>query len=137
MNLQNIVSAGQMMAIVVALLGAFDCGTAYALSGGMVWDMAFGAAFVACGLALTVLFGRVARRSAFETSDSTDGGNVSGEVRLLPLGRAILVIGTLVVLLGGGGAAADWSSPFAWMMAIVGLAIFIDALCLHISLSRS
>lgn len=124
-----------MMAIVAALLGAFDCGATFALRPDrMVMDIAFGAAFVAGGLALTVLFGRVARRSASGTSDSADGGSASGEVRLLPLGKAILIIGTLVVLLGGGGAAADRIDPFSWMMAIVGLAIFIDALCLFIML---
>ena len=64
-----------------------------------------------------------------------DGGGSAP--RLSSLGGAILVLGTLVFLLGAGGVATDRVDPFSWMMAIVGLAIFIDALCLGISLSSS
>jgi hypothetical protein len=39
------------------------------------------------------------------------------------------------MLLGGAAVALAPRDPFSWMMAIVGLAIFIDALCLRISLS--
>lgn len=113
------------MSIVVALLGAFDCGVTFALTEGFVWDIAFGAAFVACGLVLMVLFGRVARRAA--SSENS---------RLSSFGTAVLAVGTLTVLLGAGGAATDLMDPFSWMMATVGFAIFVDALCLKINLSN-
>ncbi len=122
-----------MMAIVVALLGAFHCGATFAQArGDMVWNIAPGIAFVACGLALMVMFGRVARKTSLDAGADIDR---SPALPVAPLGTAILVVGTLVALLGAVGAVLAWRDPFSWMMAIVGLVVFIDALCLRISLS--
>jgi uncharacterized membrane protein len=80
----------------------------------MVWDIAVGAAFVACGLTLVVLFGRAERSGTH--------------------GAAVFAVGIIAMLLGGAAVALALRDPFSWMMAIVGLAIFIDALCLKLRL---
>lgn len=137
MNRQNIISAGRMMAIVVALLGAMYCGTALAplvvgsgdgiagaqvLQPGMfgiapVWNLLSGAVLIVLGLVMMPSFGRAERHPALAT--------------------VILVAASLTALLGVVSVAFVWLNPFSWMTAIVGLAIFIDALCLKINLSRS
>ncbi len=115
MNLHNIVSAGRMMSIVVALLGAFHCGAAFAMKPAtLAWDIALGIAVVACGLVLVVMIPLAERRRGIAT--------------------AVLVIGTLLAFLGVATVSLDWPDPFSWMLAIVGLAIFIDTLCLKIQL---
>ncbi len=140
MNRQNIISAGKMMAIVVALLGAMFCGAALApvLGGGgdlnalsnpttsggewlfgiaPLYNILFGVTLIVCGLVLTSTFGLAERRPVLAT--------------------LILVFGTLTALLGILAVAFVYRNPFSWMTGIVGLAIFIDALCLGISLSSS
>jgi hypothetical protein len=46
------------------------------------------------------------------------------------------MLAVVVVLSGVGAATIVWRNPFSWMMAIVGLAIFIDTLCLRLALPR-
>ena len=142
MNLQNIISAGRMIAIVVALLGAFNCGAAFALRGeGMIWNIVLGAAFVVCGLALMVMLGRIARYA----DPSGAGADAAADADITPCaslprpvlqGTAILAVGTLVMLLGVVDVSLGWRDPFSWMTALVGIVIFIDVLCLRISLSQ-
>lgn len=142
MNMQNIVSAGKMMAIVAVLLGAVFCGAtlapylscghgffdafkalgtpdpSYPVMFGVVplYSVLFGVALTVCGVVLLATFGRAAGRPA--------------------LGTLVLVFGTLTALLGVVAVALVYRSPFSWMTAIVGLAIFIDALCLKIAQSQ-
>lgn len=125
------------MAIVVALLGAMFCGAALTplivrgsldhigevgpagpgeMFGVPLYGVLFGGALVVCGLVLTTAFGLAAKRPA--------------------LGNLVLVFGTLVAVLGVFAAVVAYHTPFSWMTAIVGLAIFIDALCLRIVLSQ-
>ncbi len=155
-----------MMAIVVALLGAFHLGATFALRHGqMAWSIAYGVAVIACGLALVVLFGRVTRRATADSNTDGNGGsdaargglaaasntdgcggsaaasNADGNggsiaPRLSCLGTAILTLGTLALSLGIVALLFSWSFPFSWMMCVLSLAIFIDTLCLRISLSK-
>jgi drug/metabolite transporter (DMT)-like permease len=105
-----------MMSIVVALLGAFHCGAAAALHhDGMVWGIALGAAFIVCGLVLVVMFGRAEGRPR--------------------LGWPILLVAILSAIIGVVAVMIVPGDPFSWMMCVLGAAIFIDALCLKISLS--
>jgi peptidoglycan/LPS O-acetylase OafA/YrhL len=116
MNLQNIISAGRMMSIVVSLLGAFHCGVSVALERVvMALDIALGAGFIACGLVLMVMIPRSQRRCS--------------------LAAPILALGTLTMLLGAVAVIISWRDPFSWMMAVLGVAIFIDTLCLKIRLN--
>lgn len=130
------------MAIVVALLGAFNCGTTVALHDGesLAWHIVPGAAFVLCGLVLMFMLRRPARGvysgAAFVSSDADAFASFDAS-HLAPLGTAILVAGTLVMFLGVADVWLGWHDPFSWMMATVGLAVFIDALCLRISLGQS
>lgn len=104
-----------MMAIVIALLGAFHCGATFALDPAtMTRDIAFGVVLVACGLALVVLIPFSKRHRGIAT--------------------AVLAIGTLLALFGVVAVVLNWPDPFSWMLAIVGTAIFIDTLCLKIQL---
>ena len=123
-----------MMAIVVALLGAFRCGAVFALKhDGTGWNIVFGAMFVVFGLALLVMFRRVAQMMA---SGAMAGTGIAKHLpRIVSLGTAILALGTLTMLSGAAGAVVAWHNPFSWMTAIVGIAIFVDTLCLRISLS--
>ncbi|MDR2891171.1 MAG: hypothetical protein LBV18_06185 [Alistipes sp.] len=131
MNRQNIIAAGRMMAIVVALLGAMYCGVAVApLIGsdpglvGMLrpgvfgvaplWSVVSGGVLIVCGLAMMATFGRAERRPS--------------------LASVVLAVASLVAAVGIAAVAVVYINPFSWMAAIVGLAIFIDALCLKISL---
>ncbi len=124
-----------MISIVVALLGAFNCGAAFALRHeGMVWNIVLGAAFIACGLVLMVLLRRVARY--VDPANGTDSEAAFSSPRPALLGTAILSVGTLVMLLGVVDVSLGWRDPFSWMTALVGIVIFIDVLCLRISLSR-
>ncbi len=75
-----------------------------------------GAALFVCGVALVVMFGKSENDPA--------------------LGTPILAVGTLVALVGILCAALFYMSPFSWMIAILGLAVFIDALCLKINFAR-
>jgi peptidoglycan/LPS O-acetylase OafA/YrhL len=104
-----------MMAIVVALLGAFYCGTTVALApDDMLRGILFGGAFMACGLALVVMIPRSERQP-----------------KLAP---AVLAVGVLTLFLGVGAAILSWRDPFSWMMAILGLTICIDTICLAVQL---
>jgi peptidoglycan/LPS O-acetylase OafA/YrhL len=104
-----------MMAIVVALLGAFHCGATAALAReGMEWGIVLGGAFIVCGLALVVMIPRSERRRA--------------------LAAWTLVVGTLTMALGAAAVVIAPSSPFSWMMCVLGVAVFIDTLCLEIGL---
>ena len=115
MNLQNIISAGRMMSIVLALLGAFRCGAAFALGGEtMLWDIALGAALTVCGLALVIMIPRAESRRG--------------------MASLTLAVGVLLAFMGAGAVALEWPDPFSWMIAIVGVAIFVDTLCLYIKL---
>ncbi len=152
-----------MMAIVVALLGAMYCGAALAplmagsegeiarAGGGIagtevlqpempqletpriavsqleimqpgmfgvapLWGLVSGAVLIVLGLVMMTTFGRAVRHPALAT--------------------VVLVAASLTALLGVVSVAFVWLNPFSWMTAIVGLAIFIDALCLKLSLSR-
>ncbi len=128
-----------MIAIVVALLGAFNCGAAFALRGeGMIWNIVLGTAFVVCGLALMVMLGRVARYvdPATDAVADADLTPCTSLPRPAIQGTAILAVGTLVMLLGVVDVSLGWRDPFSWMTALVGIVIFIDALCLRISLSQ-
>jgi hypothetical protein len=123
MNLQNIISAGRMISIVAALLGAFHCGAAFAVGGGGtfamegcagVLDLTFGAAFIVCGLALVIMIPRAAGHAGYAV--------------------ASLIAGTLVALVGTAAVVLTPHDPFSWMIGTVGLAIFIDTLCLKVKL---
>ena len=139
MNLQNIISAGRMIAIVVALLGAFNCGAAFALRGErMVWNIVLGAAFIVCGLALIVMLGHVGRRtdSGTDVGAGVDTKATPSSPRLSLMGTTIFATGTFVMLFGVVDVSLGWRDPFSWMTALVGIVIFIDVLCLRISLSQ-
>ncbi len=124
MNLQNIISAGRMMSVVLSLLGAiFGVVSFVRIPDGPELEMAFGVLLLFCGQALMLLIGRLARK--ISASDPSHRNS---------LGTATLAVGTLVASLGTASAALAWRDPFSWMFAIVGLAIFIDTLCLKIQL---
>lgn len=122
-----------MMAIVVALLGAMYCGAAIAPFMGSdlslaeittpgvfgiapLWNIVFGAVLVVCGLVMMTTFRSAEKRR--------------------PLAVVVLVAASLVAVMGIVAVAVVYLNPFSWMTAIVGLAIFIDALCYKINLAR-
>lgn len=156
MNLSNIISAGRMMAVVLSLLGTIYGAMAFVqMRDGMEWEITIGVAMLLCGQILMLLFGRLTQKMASDTShphspDATDtqlhdnlpqspgtpGSSPADTPCPKPLGTTILVFGTLVMLSGVAGAVMVWRNPLSWMTAIVGIAIFIDALCLRIALSQ-
>ena len=81
-----------------------------------VWNLLSGAVLIVLGLVMMTTFGRAVRHPALAT--------------------VVLVAASLTALLGVVSVAFVWLNPFSWMTAIVSLAIFIDALCLKLSLSR-
>jgi hypothetical protein len=139
MNRQNIISAGKMMAIVVSLLGAMFCGAALIplIGDGLanvdvhqwidtpqrglfgvapLWNILFGAMIIVCGLVMNPSFGRAERRSGFAT--------------------LALVAALITLILGLLAVIFVYRNPFAWMTAIVGMAVSVDAICLVIVLKK-
>ncbi len=114
MNLQNIVSAGRMMSIVMALLGTFLCGVSFKPGAPAMFMIAFGVTLIIFGLALVVMIPLAERRRGMPT--------------------VVLALGTLQATLSVATATTE-PHPVSWMVAIVAIAIFIDVLCLKIQLS--
>ncbi len=121
----NIISAGKMMAIVVMLFGVLHFAASYApvqeglgtLAPGTFKAVPFytylaGALLVFLGGVLLVLFVQAGGKRSLETP--------------------ILVVGTLIAVCGILSVAFVYRNPFSWMTAILGLAVFIDSLCLKL-----
>ncbi len=105
------------MAIVLALLGlVFTVFPQILDNSRLVYNIPFGVVLAVLGIAMSVLFGLVDRRPV--------------------LSIPILVIATLTAIVGIAAVILVMFNPFSWMIAIVSLAVFIDALCLEISLRK-
>ena len=114
-----------MMAVVLSLIGTiYSVMELVQMQDGTGWKAALGAWMLLCGQLLFLLLALVDRKTT------------SGLRCPKLLGTAVLAVGTLVILSGATVMVLAWRDPFSWMMAIVGLAIFIDALCLYISLKK-
>ncbi len=109
MNLQNIISAGRMIAMVVTLMGTLSPGLMQLT---LVWNVVFGVAFLGLAIAIQILLSWAER-----------------------FGTTILVLGSLTLLVGILAVVLTPLSPFAWMTALVALTLFIDTLCLKIALN--
>ena len=115
-----------MMAIVVMLFGVLHCTASFTpgiqeglgrLAPGTFravpfFDFITGGLLFVLGLGLLVMFGKAERKSALDTP--------------------ILIVGTLVAVCGILSVAFVYRNPFSWMTAILGLAVFIDSLCLKL-----
>ncbi len=118
----NIISAGKMMAIVVMLFGVLHVASSFApvhaeLVAGRLetvphYSVIAGALLLGMGIALLVLFGMADRKPSLDTP--------------------ILVIGTLIAICGVLAVALVYKNPFSWMTGILGLAVFINSLCLKL-----
>lgn len=118
-----------MMAIVLVLFGAFNCAAAFtpymqhlAMHERSMTGMIFlfspvsAVSLMAAGLILLAMFYNVSARPW--------------------LSVPISIVGTLVLLYGILSVVYLARSPFSWMMAILGLAIFITTVCLAFDLLR-
>lgn len=131
MNKANIISAGKMMAIVVMLFGVLYCVAAFVPSihesfGELSPEiykalslclLIVGGLFFISGVLLEVMFSKAYRNPA--------------------VGMPVLILGTLVAVCGIVSLAFIYRNPVSWMTAILGIAIFIDALCLKIVLTKT
>ena len=131
MHQPNIISAGKMMAYVLTLFGIMQCGATFApyfqegiagLEPELFRNMLFysfmcGGVLIISGVLLTVMFGKAAKSPDF--------------------GSPILILGTFVAIYGILSVAFMYRNPFSWMIAILCLAIFIDALCLKLSIDQN
>lgn len=126
----NIISAGKMMAYVLMMFGVLQCAATFtpyvredlpAMSHQIHLSLLFyslmsGAIMLFCGILLVVMFGKVAGTPA--------------------MGTPVLMVGTFVFIYGILATGFMYRNPFAWMMAILGLAIFVDTLCLKLSFDQ-
>ncbi len=121
----NIISAGKMMAIAVMLFGVLYFAAAWApvqegleaLAPGTFQAVPYyaclaGGLLLVLGLLLLVMLGKADRKPSLDTP--------------------ILIAGTLVALCGILSVVLVYRNPFSWMTAILGLAVFIDSLCLKL-----